>query len=91
MFDTSFGINYSCFSSATGSAGETRLFLEKCETFFWTDSTAVLQTLRNTSKHFPVFVANRLSKIEKDQMYYNGVMCQPGLTLEYYRGSARPW
>jgi len=67
------------------------LFLEKCETFFWTDSTAVLQTLRNTSKHFPVFVANRLSKIEKDQMYYNGVMCQPGLTLEYYRGSARPW
>jgi len=40
------------------------LFLEKCESFFCTDSTAVLQTLRNTSKRFPVFVANRLSKIE---------------------------
>jgi len=40
------------------------LFLEKCESFFWTDFTAVLQTLRNTSKRFPVFVANRLSKIE---------------------------
>ena len=40
------------------------LFLEKLESFFWTDSTAILQTLRNTSKRFPVFVANRLSKIE---------------------------
>ena len=40
------------------------LFREKCESFFWTDSTAVLQTLRNTSKRFPVFVADRLSKIE---------------------------
>jgi len=40
------------------------LFLEKCESFFWTDSTTVLQASRNTSKRFPVFVANRLSKIE---------------------------
>ena len=31
---------------------------------FWTDSTAVLHIPRNTTKRFPVFVANRLAVIE---------------------------
>ncbi|XP_077976283.1 uncharacterized protein LOC120332657 [Styela clava] len=36
----------------------------ECESFFWTDSTAVLQSIRNCNKRFPVFVANRLAKID---------------------------
>ena len=32
---------------------------------FWTDSTAFLQMIRNTNKRFPVFLANRLTKIEE--------------------------
>jgi len=32
---------------------------------FWTDSTAVLQMIANTNKRFPVFIANRLTKIEE--------------------------
>ena len=35
--------------------------------FFWTDSTAVLLSLCNTTKRFPTFVANRLSIIEKNR------------------------
>ena len=33
------------------------------ETFFWTDSTAVLGYINNTNARFKTFVANRLSKI----------------------------
>ena len=33
--------------------------------FFWTDSTAVLYSIKNTTKRFPVFVANRLASIER--------------------------
>jgi len=44
----------------------------RCETdfqcynsVFWTDSTPVLQMIHNTSTRYPVFVANRLTKIEQ--------------------------
>jgi len=32
--------------------------------YFWVDSTAVLYCIRNITKRFPVFVANRLAAIE---------------------------
>jgi len=38
--------------------------LDLSEPVFWSDSTAVLQSLQNSHKRFPVFVANRLPKIE---------------------------
>ena len=34
------------------------------DSFFWVDSTAVLYCIRNITKRFPVFVANRLATIE---------------------------
>jgi len=40
------------------------LDIELSESTFWSDSTAVLLSINNTSKRFPTFVANRLSKIE---------------------------
>ena len=36
-----------------------------CNSVFWTDSTSVLQMIHNTSTRYPVFVANRLTKIEQ--------------------------
>ena len=39
------------------------LQLQTCESFFWTDSTAVLQSLKIATRRFPVFVANRLAVI----------------------------
>ena len=41
------------------------LTLPNYRSIFWTDSTAVLQMIFNTNKRFPVFVANRLTKIEE--------------------------
>ena len=38
--------------------------ITEIKSVFWTDSTAVLQILRNSTKRFPVFVANRLAVIE---------------------------
>ena len=38
--------------------------LQNCETNFWSDSTAVLQSIYNSSKRFPVFVANRLTEVD---------------------------
>ena len=35
------------------------------ESFFWTDSTAVLYMISNTSKRFQTFFANRLAKIDE--------------------------
>ena len=35
------------------------------ESYFWSDSTAVLQSIYNSRKRFPVFVANRLAEIER--------------------------
>ena len=35
------------------------------DSVFWTDSLVVLFMIRNSSKRFPVFVANRLSQIEE--------------------------
>ena len=40
------------------------LALNNCSSTFWSDSTAVLQMIRNSNKQFPVFVANRISVIE---------------------------
>ena len=36
-----------------------------CPSTFWLDSTAVLFSIKNSTKRFPVFVANRLAIIEK--------------------------
>ena len=36
-----------------------------CPSTFWTDSTAMLFSIKNSTKKFPVFVANRLATIEK--------------------------
>ena len=41
------------------------LDMPECRSTFWTDSTAVLLTIRNARRKFPVFVANRLSIIER--------------------------
>ena len=38
---------------------------KNCETYFWSDSTAVLQSIYNSSRRFPVFVANRLAQIDR--------------------------
>ena len=35
------------------------------QSMFWTDSAAVLQSICNNRKRFPVFVANRLAEIER--------------------------
>jgi len=37
----------------------------ECASYFWSDSTAVLHSLRNKEKRFPLFVANRLAIIER--------------------------
>ena len=41
---------------------ERELNLRECTSVFWTDSMAVLQSIRNEKKRFPVFVANILTK-----------------------------
>ena len=41
------------------------LILPNWRTIFWTDSTAVLRMIANTNRRFPVFIANRLTKIEE--------------------------
>ena len=41
------------------------LHLSLSDSTFWSDSTAVLQIIRNPRKRFPVFVANRVSVIER--------------------------
>ena len=38
---------------------------ESCHSYFWTDSMAVLHSIRNKAKRFPPFVANRLAIIEQ--------------------------
>ena len=35
------------------------------KSYFWSDSTAVLQSIYNCRRRFPVFVANRLAEIER--------------------------
>ena len=40
------------------------LKLDNCISTFWSDSTSVLLTIKNTTKRFPVFVANRIPIIE---------------------------
>ena len=42
-----------------------KLTLPNCRAIFWTDFTAVLQMISNTNKRFPVFVGNRLTRIEE--------------------------
>ena len=41
-----------------------KLALNNRSSTFWSDSTAVLQMIRNSNKRFPVFVANRISVID---------------------------
>ena len=41
------------------------LNLESCTLIFWNNSTAVLNCIKNRTKRFPVFVANRLAIIEQ--------------------------
>ena len=36
-----------------------------CRSVFWTDSSAVLQTIKNSTKRFAVFVANRITVIDE--------------------------
>ena len=36
-----------------------------CRSVFWTDLTAVLLTIKNSTKRFPVFVANRIAVIDE--------------------------
>ncbi|XP_077973538.1 uncharacterized protein LOC144428324 [Styela clava] len=43
---------------------ELDLSLRQC--VFWADSTAILQSIRNSSKRFTTFVANRLTTIEQN-------------------------
>jgi hypothetical protein len=38
------------------------------KTYFWTDSTSVLQYIRNTKRRFKTFVANRLSAIHEGSL-----------------------
>ena len=40
------------------------LEVELTDIVFWTDSLSILYMINNTSKKFPVYVANSLSKIE---------------------------
>ena len=42
-----------------------KLKVEITATMFWSDSTAVLQILANSTKRFPTFVANRIATIER--------------------------
>ena len=42
------------------------LSLPFSKTYFWSDSTVVIQSIYNSRKRFPVFVANRLAEIERD-------------------------
>ena len=41
------------------------LKFDVCQYYFWIDSTAVLLSILNRSKRFPIFVANRLAIIEQ--------------------------
>nr|XP_039257958.1 uncharacterized protein LOC120334515 [Styela clava] len=43
-----------------------KLKMNECSSTFWTDSTAVLQSIRNSKKRFSTFVANRLAKIDRN-------------------------
>ena len=65
---------------------------EQWQSYFWSDSTSVLYMINNSEKRFPVFVANRLSKIDEgstpDQWRYVDTKSNPaddatrGLTSE---------
>lgn len=57
------------------------LDLEVQESFFWTDSTAVIKYIRNSTKRFKTFVANRLAMIQDgivpEQWRYVGSKINP--------------
>nr|XP_039254127.1 uncharacterized protein LOC120331151 [Styela clava] len=40
-------------------------FEKNVKSIFWSDSTATIQSIYNSSKRFPTFIANRLAKIEE--------------------------
>ena len=62
------------------------LCLIDCKSFFWTDATAVLQIINNSSKQFPVFVANRIAIIEDhtyvDQWHFILTKLNPFLAVK---------
>ena len=62
--------------------------LQNCEAYFWSDSTAVLQSIYNSSKRFPVFVANRLAEIDRcsDARSWNYVPSKINPTDDVSRG-----
>ena len=55
----------------------TELRLELRKSMYWTDSTSVLKYIRNDSKRFQTFVANRIRESENHQMLSNGDMLTP--------------
>ena len=77
------------------------LSLPNCRAIFWTDSTAVLQMISNTNKRFPVFVANRLTRIEEhtsaDQWRYvpskknPADMATRGIDAESFVSNSNVW
>ena len=44
---------------------------------FWTDSEVVIRYIRNESRKFKVFVANRIEMIRDPQLYINGTILVP--------------
>ena len=60
---------------------QAELTLPIAEVCFWTDSTAVIQYIRNESRRFHTFVANRVAKIqsatEASQWHYVGTEDNP--------------
>ena len=77
------------------------LTLPNWRTIFWTDSTAVLQMIANTNKRFPVFIANRLTKVEEhstsDQWRYVPTTKNPadfatrGIDAESFVSNSSTW
>ena len=55
------------------------LDLEDCECKYWTDSTAVLLSLRADRKQFPVFFKNRLARIQQYTSIHDWMYVPTGL------------
>ena len=58
-----------------------KLMLEKIEEWFWTDSRAVVDYIKNDSRKFKTFVGNRYNKSERILTCSNGAMFQQEKTL----------
>ena len=51
------------------------LLLPFDNSFFWSDSMAVLKSIAYSKKKFPVYIANRLAEIERNTALRTGDMC----------------